>query len=201
MDRIRLRPIPRSWSAPRRLVDDLVFWLFHVPSFYVETRSWATTALALAIFLLPHLASRLITGWLHNRAGSSVFIAGLFHSMHNAIVAGLVDVLALPQFEVLVIMARIVVLAAAIIVVATPRLSGTPATRISRFDSRRLTPRALLVSPPRDNGFERHRLTMYLCRNSFGPCRGAPNLRRQICVVQECLPAFWPGRSSWSRSD
>jgi Protein of unknown function (DUF998) len=43
---------------------------------------------------------------------------------------------------------------------------------------------------------------MYLCRNSFGPCRGAPpNLRRQICVVQECWPAYWPGRSSWSRSD
>jgi hypothetical protein len=185
------------------LLTTVFFWLFHVPSFYVETRSWATTALALGIFLLPHLGSRVITGWLYNSAGSSVLIAGSFPSMHNAIVntTGLVAVVALPQFEVLVIMAGIVVLAAAIIVVATPRPSGTRATRISRFDSRRLTPRALLVSPPRDNGFERHRLTMYLCRNSFGPCRGAPNLRRQICVVQECLPAFWPGRSSWSRSD
>jgi uncharacterized protein len=99
----------------------LFFWLFHVPSTYVETRSWATTALVLGIFLLPHLGSRLITGWLYNSAGSSVLIAGLFHSMHNAIVnpTGLVAVLALPQFEVLLIMAGIVVLAAAIIAVAT----------------------------------------------------------------------------------
>ena len=58
---------------------------------------------------------------LHNGAGSSVLIAGLFHSMHNAIVnpTGLVAVVALPQFEVLLIMAGIVVLAAAIIAVAT----------------------------------------------------------------------------------
>jgi uncharacterized protein len=115
-------PIPRSSrSAPRRPADDGVFWLFHVPSFYVETRSWATTALVLGIFLLPHLGSRLITGWLYNGAGSSVLIAGLFHSMHNATVnsTGLVAVVALPQFEVLVIMAGIVVLAAAIIAVAT----------------------------------------------------------------------------------
>jgi hypothetical protein len=93
------------------------FWLFHVPSFYVETRSWATTALVLDIFLLPHLGSRLITGWLYNNAGSSVLIAGLFHSMHNAIVnpTGLVAVVALPQFEMLVIMAGIVVLAGAML--------------------------------------------------------------------------------------
>ena len=79
-------------------------------------------AVVLGIFLLPHLGSRFITGWLYNRAGCSVFIAaGLFHSMHNAIVnsTGLVAVVALPQFEVLVIMAGIVVLAAAIIAVAT----------------------------------------------------------------------------------
>jgi uncharacterized protein len=103
------------------LVTTVFFWLFHVPSFYVETRSWATTALVLGIFLLPHLGSRLITGWLYNGAGSSVLIAGLFHSVHNAIVnfTGLVAVVALPQFEVLVIMAGIVVLAAAIITVAT----------------------------------------------------------------------------------
>jgi uncharacterized protein len=103
------------------LLTAVFFWLFHVSSFYVETRSWATTALALGIFLLPHLGSRLITGWLYNGAGSSVLIAGLFHSIHNAIVnsTGLVAVVALPQFEVLVIMGGIVVLAAAIIAVAT----------------------------------------------------------------------------------
>jgi membrane protease YdiL (CAAX protease family) len=48
----------------------LFFWLFHVPSTYVETRSWATTALALGIFLLPHLGSRVITGWLYNSASA-----------------------------------------------------------------------------------------------------------------------------------
>jgi hypothetical protein len=103
------------------LVTTVFFWLFHVPSFYVETRSWATTALVLGIFLLPQLGSRLITGWLYNGAGSSVLIAGLFHSMHNAIVSpsGLVAVVGLPQFEMLVIMGGIVVLAAAIIAVAT----------------------------------------------------------------------------------
>jgi hypothetical protein len=61
----------------------------------------------LGVFPLPHLGSRLITGWLYNGAGSSVLIAGLFHSMHNAIAnsTGLVAVVGLPQFEVLLIMA------------------------------------------------------------------------------------------------
>ena len=119
------------------LLTTVFFWLFHVASFYVDTRSWATTALALGIFLLPHLGSRVITGLLYNGAGSSVLIAGLFHSMHNAIVnsTGLVAVVALPQFEVLVIMGGIVVLAAAIIAVATRgrlglnRSSGVSASR------------------------------------------------------------------------
>ena len=103
------------------LLTTVFFWLFHVPSTYVETRSWATTALVLGIFLLPHLGSRFITGWLYNSAGSSVLIAGLFHAMRNAIVnsTGLVALVDLPQFEVLLIMAGIVVLAAAIIVGAT----------------------------------------------------------------------------------
>jgi hypothetical protein len=78
-------------------------------------------ALALGILLLPHLGSGLITGWLYSGADSSVLIAGLFHSMHNAIVnsTGLVAVVGLPQFEVLVIMAGIVVLVATIIAIAT----------------------------------------------------------------------------------
>jgi hypothetical protein len=121
MDRIRLRPVPRS-SRPtaRRLADDSVLLAVPRSELYVETRSWATTALVLGIFLLPHLGSRVITGWLYNGAGFSVLIAG-FHSMHNAIVntTGLVAVVALPQFDVLLIMAGSVVLAAAIIAVAT----------------------------------------------------------------------------------
>ena len=50
------------------LLTTAFFWLFHIPSTYVETRSGATTALVLGIFLLPHLGSRLITGWLYNSA-------------------------------------------------------------------------------------------------------------------------------------
>jgi len=103
------------------LLTTVFFWLFHVPSFYVETRSWMATATVLGLLLLPHLGSRFIVGWLYNSAGSSVLIAGLFHSMHNAIVnpTGLVAVVGLPQFEVLVIMAGIVMLAGAIVVLAT----------------------------------------------------------------------------------
>jgi uncharacterized protein len=103
------------------LLTTVFFWLFHVSSFYVDTRSWVTTALVLGIFLLPQLGSRLIAGWLYNGAGSSVLIVGLFHSMHNAIVNsnGLVAVVGLPQFEVLVIIDGIIVLAGAIIAVAT----------------------------------------------------------------------------------
>ena len=103
------------------LLTTVFFWLYHVPSFYVETRSWASTALVLGILLLPHMGSRFITGWLYNSAGASVLIAGLFYSMHNAIVnsTGPLAVVGLPPFEILVIMAGIVVLAAAMIAVAT----------------------------------------------------------------------------------
>jgi hypothetical protein len=68
----------------------------------------------------PHLGSRFITGWLYNSAGSTVLIAGLFHSMHNAIVnsTALMAVVC-HKFEVLVTMAGIVVLAGAIVVIAT----------------------------------------------------------------------------------
>jgi hypothetical protein len=67
-------------------------------------------------------AGQPIDRWLaYNSAGSSVLMAGLFHAMHNAIVSstGMVAVVALPQFEVLVIMDGIVVLAGAIIAIAT----------------------------------------------------------------------------------
>jgi hypothetical protein len=116
MDRIRLRTVPRSSrSAARRPAGDSVLLAVPRAEHICETRSWATTTLVLGIFLLPHLSSRVITGWLYNSAGSSVLIAGLLHSMHNAIVnsTGLVAVVALPQFEVLVIMAGIVMLAVA----------------------------------------------------------------------------------------
>jgi hypothetical protein len=92
-----------------------------VPGFYVDTRSWVTTAVVLGLLLLPHLASRFIVAWLYNGAGASVLIAGLFHSMHNALVnpTGLVAVIGLPQGEILVIVAGLAVLAGGIIAVDT----------------------------------------------------------------------------------
>ena len=108
-------------GPPRAALLTTVFLLFHVPSFYIETRSWMATATVLGLLLLPHLGSRFIVGWLYNSAGSSVLIAGLCHAMHKAIVnsTGLVAIVALPQFDVLMVMAGLVVLAAAIIAIAT----------------------------------------------------------------------------------
>jgi hypothetical protein len=122
MDRIRLRPTPRSSrSAPRRAADDAV--LLAVPRAEHICRNTIMGNHRTGAGHLPAAASRqpLHHGWLYNSAGSSVLIAGLFHSMHNAIVnpTGLVAVVALPQFEVLVIMGGIVVLAGAIIAVTT----------------------------------------------------------------------------------
>jgi membrane protease YdiL (CAAX protease family) len=122
------------------LATTVFFWLYHVPGFYVDTRSWAATAVVLGFLLLPHLASRFIVGWLYNGAGASVLIAGLFHSMHNAMVnpTGFgVAVLGLPQGDILVIVAGLVVLAGGIIAVATrgrlglKRLSEPDADRVS----------------------------------------------------------------------
>jgi hypothetical protein len=45
----------RHGPLPAALLTTVFFWLFHVSSFYVDTRSWATTALVLGIFLLPQL--------------------------------------------------------------------------------------------------------------------------------------------------
>jgi membrane protease YdiL (CAAX protease family) len=54
------------------LLTTVFFGLLHVSSFYVDKRSWATTALVLGLFPLPQLGSRLIASCLYNGAGSSV---------------------------------------------------------------------------------------------------------------------------------
>jgi hypothetical protein len=41
-------------------------WLYHVPGFCVETRSFVITAAVLGFLLLPHLATRITVGWLYN---------------------------------------------------------------------------------------------------------------------------------------
>ncbi|MFL5514004.1 MAG: CPBP family intramembrane glutamic endopeptidase [Gemmatimonadales bacterium] len=170
------------------LLMTLFFWLFHVPSTYVETRSWATTALVLGIFLLPHLGSRFITGWLYNSAGSSVLIAGLFHSMHNAIVnpTGLVAVVRLPQFEVLVIMAGLSC--------SLRRSSPSPPEAVSGSnDHRHLTRRRESASPLR-------------CRRHVRPRRSPPRQAGHHCRTQRrrrhhrarhLLRRLWNARWIW----
>jgi CAAX protease family protein len=104
------------------LLTTVFFWLYHAPSFYVETRSWVATAIILGFLLLPHLASRFIVGWLYNGSGSSVFIAGLFHAMHNAMVnpTGLgIAAYGIPQTDILVIISGLAIVAGGIIAVAT----------------------------------------------------------------------------------
>jgi hypothetical protein len=58
----------------------------HLPTFVLDTGSWALAAVLMGVLLLPHLASRLIVGWLYNATGANVLIAGLFHASFNAIV-------------------------------------------------------------------------------------------------------------------
>jgi membrane protease YdiL (CAAX protease family) len=114
-------------------VTTVFFWLYHVPGFLVDTGSWVLTAALMGFLLLPHLASRLVVGWLYNATGASVLIAGLFHAMHNAMVnpTGLgVAVLGLPQEEVLAVLAGLVVLAGVAVAAATRgRLGLSPAVR------------------------------------------------------------------------
>lgn len=113
------------------LVTTVFFWLFHIPGFLLDTGSWVLTAALMGFLLLPHLASRLIVGSLYNATGSSVLIAGLFHAMHNAMVnpTGLgVAVLDLPQAEVLVILAGLVVLVGIVVAAATRGRLGLPSS-------------------------------------------------------------------------
>jgi uncharacterized protein len=110
----------------------VAFWLWHLPGF-VHDAGWALGAALAGFLLLPHLASRLIVGWLYNATGASVLIGGLFHAMHNATVnpTGFgVAVLGLPQIDVLAVLSGLVVLAGVAIVVATRgRLGCAPADR------------------------------------------------------------------------
>ena len=62
------------------------FALWHVPGWLVETGSLAMALVLVGLFALPHLASRVIVGWLYNGTGRSVLLVGLFHAAHNATV-------------------------------------------------------------------------------------------------------------------
>lgn len=113
------------------MVTTVFFWLFHLPTFVIDTGSWALAALLMGIVLLPHFASRVIVGWLYNAAGASVLIAGLFHATFNSTInpSGFaVAVLELPHEEVFVVLMAIVVVVGAVVAVATRGRLGLPAT-------------------------------------------------------------------------
>ena len=104
------------------LVTTVFFWLFHLPTFVVETDSWALAGILMGFLLLPHLASRFIVGWLYNATGASVLIAGLFHATFNSTInptGFALGVLKLPSDDSFTVLNAMVVLAGAVIVVAT----------------------------------------------------------------------------------
>jgi membrane protease YdiL (CAAX protease family) len=98
------------------------FWCWHVLSFAHDTGSWLTGLLFAGLFALPHLASRVMTGWLYNSTGAGVLMAGMFHATFNATVNPYgfgVAVLELPQEELPYVVGGLVVLAAVVVAVAT----------------------------------------------------------------------------------
>jgi membrane protease YdiL (CAAX protease family) len=110
----------------------ICFWLFHLPTFVIDTGSWALAAIAMGFVLLPHLASRLIVGWLYNASGASVLIAGLFHATFNSTInpgGFAVAVLDLPREEAFVLLMGIAVVAGAVVAVTTRGRLGLPSQR------------------------------------------------------------------------
>jgi uncharacterized protein len=113
------------------LVTALCFWLWHAPGVVLEAGTWLGAAAIMGFFVLPHLASRLVVGWMYNASGASVLIGGLFHAMHNATVnpTGFgVAVLGLPQGDVLVVLAGLVVLGGAAVAAVTRGRLGLPSS-------------------------------------------------------------------------
>jgi membrane protease YdiL (CAAX protease family) len=104
------------------LATTVFFWLFHLPTFVVETDSWVSAWVLMGLLLLPHLASRFIVGWLYNASGASVLIAGLFHATFNSTInptGFALGVLKLPSDEAFTVLNAMVVLAGVIVVAAT----------------------------------------------------------------------------------
>jgi hypothetical protein len=79
------------------------------------------------VLLLPHLASRLIVGWLYNATGANVLIAGLFHASFNATVnptGFAITVFDLPDDEAFIMLNSIVVLAGIVVAEAAAATRG-----------------------------------------------------------------------------
>lgn len=98
------------------------FWLWHVPSVVRDSGTLVALTETLVFYLVGHLVSRVVAGWLYNATGASVLIVGIFHAMFNATVnpTGLgVAVLGLQQLDVMLLVTGFLALAAATIAVVT----------------------------------------------------------------------------------
>ena len=115
------------------LLTSAFFWLWHVPSVVRDSGTLVALTETLIFYLVGHLASRVIPGWLYNATGASVLIVGIFHAMFNATVnpTGLgVAVLGLQQLDVMLLVTGFLALAAATIAVVTRgRLCYGPGAR------------------------------------------------------------------------
>lgn len=112
----------RHGALRATLLTTVFFWLWHVPGAVRDTDTLAAAAALLGFYLVGHLASRLIVGWLYNATEASVLIGAIFHATFNATVnpTGFgVAVLDLSQGDVLVITVGLVVLAAGAVAIAT----------------------------------------------------------------------------------
>jgi uncharacterized protein len=112
----------RHGALRAALLTTLFFWLWHVPGLVRDSTTLAELGVLLALYLVGHLASRFIVGWLYNATGRSILIGAIFHATFNSTVnkTGLgVAVLDLPQGDVLVIVTGLVVLGAAMIALVT----------------------------------------------------------------------------------
>lgn len=101
-----------------------LFGLIHLPLFVGQPLDGVVLSMAIVVALaIPH---RMVLGWLYNRAGASILIAGLFHAAFNA--ANNTDLLSrmVPgQASLTVAAAVLVVWAAAVIALTRGRL-GLP---------------------------------------------------------------------------
>jgi uncharacterized protein len=128
----------RHGALRAALLTTLFFWLWHVPAVIRDSTTLAELGAVLALYLVGHLASRFIVGWLYNATRRSVLIGAIFHAMFNSTVnkTGLgVAVLDLPQGDVLVIVTGLVVLGAALIALVTRGRLGQVPKRIRDADA------------------------------------------------------------------
>jgi CAAX protease family protein len=118
----------RHGPSRAALITTVFFWLWHLPTFVVETDSWALAGVLMGFLLLPHLASRFIVGWLYNSTGASVLIAGLFHATFNSTINSTgfaLAVLKLPSEEAFTVINAMVVLAGVVVALATKGRLGS----------------------------------------------------------------------------